>query len=159
MCAYVKRMTIRVALPADLPAVASMCQRWQSENNTRNYRAEQVAELTLRLGEFFLLGELAGEIVAFIIAQVKPVAGDDIADGAFQTLPEKYLEVQDLYVLPEHRNRGMGSAMVGDLYVRAKARGLTCSMVYSANLDYVRAARFYEKCGFRMWHIFLTREL
>lgn len=31
------------------------------------------------------------------------------------------------------------------------------SMVYSANADYARTARFYERCGYRMWHIFMTQ--
>ena len=30
-------------------------------------------------------------------------------------------------------------------------------MVYSGNRDDQRIARFYERCGYRMWHIFMTR--
>jgi GNAT superfamily N-acetyltransferase len=151
-------VTIRIVKVGDLPAIRALCEQWQVEKITRNYRADTEPELTLRLDDFFLVAELGGQVIAFIIAQIKPIAGDDIADGAFESGPQRYLEVQDLYVQQQHRNRGVGSALVAEMCSRAASRGVRCSMVYSANDDYVRTARFYEKCGFRMWHIFMTRE-
>lgn len=39
----------------------------------------------------------------------------------------------------------------------AAKQGVAGSLVYSANRDYVHIARFYEKLGYRMWHIHMTR--
>jgi GNAT superfamily N-acetyltransferase len=69
----------------------------------------------------------------------------------------EYLEIQDLYLLPDHRDRGLGTKLVNTLLGIGRENGLQRSLVYSANRDYVRTALFYEKLGFRMWHIFLTR--
>jgi GNAT superfamily N-acetyltransferase len=150
-------MITRACLLDDLDAIAAMCQLWQAEDITRNYRADSVPELRSRISEFFLVAELDGRLVGFLIAQPKPTGGDEI-DGAFIDPQSHYLDIQDLYVLPDIRGRGVGSALMRAVVTHAKARNLRCSMVYSANKDYAQTARFYEKCGYKMWHIFMTRE-
>ena len=40
---------------------------------------------------------------------------------------------------------------------KAQDAGIARSLVYSGNRDYIRIARFYEKCGYKMWHILMRR--
>jgi GNAT superfamily N-acetyltransferase len=149
---------IRTCAPADLPAVAELCRRWQAEDITRNYHADRIDQLAARMGESFLVAEADGRIVGFVIAQVKPTANNESVEGAFPAGEPLYLEVQDLYVAADRRGRGVGSGLMAAALARAAAAGVRSSLVYSANKAYARTARFYERCGYRMWHITMTRQ-
>jgi ribosomal protein S18 acetylase RimI-like enzyme len=148
---------IRPAGEGDLPEVAGLCRRWAGEDVTRNYRPDTVEQLRGRLGECFLVAELAGRVVGFVIGQIRPTTHNEFVEGVLDGEPA-YLEVQDLYVASDQRGRGLGGRLMRTLLDHAAALGATGSLVYSANRDYVRTARFYEKLGYRMWHIHMTRK-
>ena len=97
-------------------------------------------------------------MVGIVCAERQTIAfmQSEIGRAAFPS-GQDYLEVQELYVLPEYRNRGIGTRLVREVLSRGRANGLDKSMVYSSNPDYVRTAPFYERCGYRMWHIFMTQ--
>ena len=111
-----------------------------------------------RLGEFFLVAEENGRVIGFVIAARGPVdvIGREMAHDAFPG-EAGYLEVQDIYVAPERRNCGIGSSLLATVLRRGAARGLNRSMVYSTNEDYARIGRFYERCGYRVHHLFMKR--
>ena len=111
-----------------------------------------------RFGEYLLVAELGGEIVGLLCAERQTIAfmKSEIGRAAFPDDTD-YLEVQELYVLPEHRNRGIGTQLVRTALEKGRANGLDRSMVYSDMPDYVRTAGFYERCGCKMWHIFMTQ--
>ncbi len=62
-----------------------------------------------------------------------------------------------MYVAVRHRGKGVGMMLMRKLLEVAGGRGVEDSLVYSSNRDYVRTARFYEKLGYEMWHIHMTR--
>ena len=49
------------------------------------------------------------------------------------------------------------SGLVQRVLENGRANGLARSMVYSDTPDYVHTARFYERCGYRMWLILMTQ--
>jgi GNAT superfamily N-acetyltransferase len=112
-----------------------------------------------RLCEFSLVAEKAGELVGVLMAEKRSTRNlqSEIGRDAFPSA-EWYLEIQEIFVREKNRGDGIGSMLVRSVLERGKAAGITRSLVYSANEDYVRIARFYERCGFRMWHIFMTHE-
>lgn len=148
--------SVRQAAEGDLPGVAELCRVWESEGITRHYRADRVEELRKRLGECFLVAELNGRVIGFVIGEIRSTANNEFVEGVLDTAP-LYLEVQDLYVSPGHRGQGVGTTLMRRLLEVARGRGVEDSLVYSANRDYVRTARFYEKFGYDMWHIHMTR--
>ena len=142
-----KEATVRQCKRADFPAAESLYARL--------YTAEG---LEARYGEYLLVAEVDGRIVGFLCAEGQTIAfmKSEIGRAAFPD-DEDYLELQELYVLPEYRDRGIGTRLVRAALERGRANGLRRSMVYSSNADYARTARFYERCGYRMWHIFMTQ--
>ena len=114
--------------------------------------------LEARFGEYLLVAELDGEIVGFLCAEKQTIAfmKSEIGRAAFPD-DEDYLELQELYVVPEHRGQEIGTQLVRTVLEKGRSNGLERSMVYSNMPDYVRTARFYERCGYKMWHIFMTQ--
>ena len=114
--------------------------------------------LSFRLSEFFLVVEVKGQIVGFVIGAKGPVdtIGKEMAHEAFPG-EQAYLEVQDVYVTPSFRNRGIGSLLMRVVIQRGLEAGLTRSMVYTNNPDYAQIGRFYERIGYRIDHLFMKR--
>ncbi len=114
--------------------------------------------LSSRLSEFFLIGEVDKQIVGFVIGAKGPVdlIGQEMARESFPG-DEAYLEIQDLYVTPSFRNQGIGSLLIRAMVQRGLEAGLTRSMVYTNNTDYSRIGRFYERFGYKINHLFMSR--
>ncbi|MBB5867037.1 GNAT superfamily N-acetyltransferase [Allocatelliglobosispora scoriae] len=61
------------------------------------------------------------------------------------SLDRRYGDVQSVEVREEHRNRGIGSALIAAILAEAAARGLLHVTVHSGR----RAVDFYQRAGFR----------
>jgi len=80
------------------------------------------------------LGRLGPKYVAYIIFY--------FTYSSFHALPNLFLE--DIFVLEEHRKRGIGQAMFDFIVERARSKG--CARIELTVLDWNKAAqRFYEK--------------
>jgi GNAT superfamily N-acetyltransferase len=149
-------LTVRTCQFEDLPYVGVM---FSDLYNDQDKSIENEGGLLVdRLSEFFMVAEFDGRIVGFIVGARGPVdaIGLEMAREAFPDV-SGYLEVQDLYVAPDHRNKGIGSLLMTNILKRGREAGLTHSMVYSSNVDYQRIGRFYEKFGYRIDHLFMKR--
>lgn len=102
---------------------------------------------------------VAHQLYADLYREVgNPLPSDNLADrmSEYFLVAEKNTKPVGM-VLAEYRNKGIGGSLVAAVLDRARKNGIERSMVYSANADYKRTARFYEHCGFKMWHIFMTQ--
>jgi ribosomal protein S18 acetylase RimI-like enzyme len=59
---------------------------------------------------------------------------------------EREIRLMDVALLPEHRGRGIGSALLHDLFVEAAAAGKRVTIHVE---EYNPARRLYERLGFR----------
>jgi GNAT superfamily N-acetyltransferase len=129
----------RVATPADADEVARLLDDFNSEFDTPSPGPDVLAERLRRL--------LAGELTVAILAGA-PAAGFALVtlrpnvwyDGPVALLDE-------LYVVPEHRGRGIGSAIIEQLFVVAEDRGVELIEINVDEPD-VDAQRFYQRHGF-----------
>ena len=144
---------IRQCEQNDLPAAQPLLDDLQAQ-----YEHHEEQPLAQRISEFFLVAEEEGCIVGFVIGERRATVNltDEMGKDAFPN-DREYLEIQDLYVMPSARGRGVGTQLMNTLLQKARDYGLARSMVYSANKDYARIAHFYEKFNYRMWHIFMTQ--
>ncbi len=156
--------TIRRAHERDLAAVATLYRQWEAEGITWGLVAATEADLRARLGPFFLVAERAeGDqgpardaivgIVGFAIGQGRratPAPPDNLAvfpGGA------DYLEVEDVYVAPHARGRGIGTQLMQTLLEQAHRSGIDRSMVFSATKNTDQITRFYQRLGYRPWGV------
>lgn len=110
-------MLIRDAVPSDEP---SWRQLW--EGYLTFYEAELPDEVTARTWErllrkqdglFCRIAETSGEVCGFSLSVLHA--------GTWTLAPSCYLE--DLFVAPERRGRGIGEALIRDLTELAKTNG------------------------------------
>lgn len=106
------------------------------------------------LGPYLLVAESDGEVVGFISGSIHSSEGMAVIPEG-----ESYLEIDDLYVSPEFRRRGVGSGLITQILGRAKERGVAYALLYSASKDIRSILRFYERHGFQSWYVQMFREL
>ncbi len=137
---------IRSATPADIPSIARLIRALAEYEKLSHEVVLREEELHQHLfGERryaeVVLAEDAGQVVGFALFFHNY--------STFLSKPGIYLE--DLFVLPEHRGRGHGKALLSHLAKLAVARG--CGRFEWSVLDWnTPAIQFYESFGAEMQH-------
>jgi ribosomal protein S18 acetylase RimI-like enzyme len=135
--------SIRRATKRDLDALSQLAVRWLEEGDIVGYALPDLGAY-IESGYLLIATEVASGPVGFLAARVsdQPIAifGSRV-----------YVEIDELYVLPDFRGRQIGSQLVSQLKVMAKAQGIARFHVFSASRRLDRVVAFYERHGFRMW--------
>lgn len=94
---------------------------------------------------------LEGMTVGFILLRTWQTGGPG-------NVPRKIMDIDSIAVDPAFRNRGIGTQMIAELRVLAKAFGCTDLQlsVYPQNDE---AVSFYQKCGFTIRNINMQTKL
>jgi GNAT superfamily N-acetyltransferase len=143
---------VRMARPADIPAVIELTERWATEPSTTGHYPVNFPEaLRERIGPYFWVAECEGQVVGFIVGTVNGDASNRLIYQVCRP-GEAHLSLHQIYVHPDHRNRGLGSRLVTCLFEEAAAHGIHRHLVMSANTDWPRTMRFYARHGFRPWY-------
>jgi ribosomal protein S18 acetylase RimI-like enzyme len=136
------QVTIREATHADVPAVVNLIQGLADFERLPGPDGGAAARLAEHLAE--------GRFELLVAEEGQQVAGYALFFPTYSTFlarPSLYLE--DLYVRPDSRGRGVGEALLRRVAARALARG--CGRFEWTVLDWnVRAQRFYEAMGARL---------
>ena len=143
---------IRPAARSDLAAVQALHAQWVDEENTYGLGRLELGVIESWLDGHFLVAEADGAVVGFVHGAVK-------ATPAVAVVPagEPYLEIEELYVRPDCRRRGIGGPLLGAIVARARESGVERFTVFSAAHDQPGILRFYERHGFRPWGVQLFR--
>jgi GNAT superfamily N-acetyltransferase len=135
----VTQPTVRVAVPADASTVAALLHDFNTEFDTPT---PGVAVLAQRLRTL-----LAGPSMFAIVAGPPPVGFGLISlrPNAWYDGPVALLD--ELYVTPDMRNSGIGSALLDAARAEARRRGAELLEINVDGPD-TDARRFYERHGF-----------
>ena len=144
-------MLIRDALPNDEPSWRKLWNGYLAF-----YQAEVPEDVTLKTWErlirkqdglFCRVAETGGEVCGFSLSVLHA--------GTWTTAPVCYLE--DLFVSPEHRGRGIGEALIRDLAGMAKSQGWS-RLYWHAQAGNAAARSVYGRCakadGFVRYRLF-----
>jgi ribosomal protein S18 acetylase RimI-like enzyme len=130
---------IRMATAADAAAIAQLLHRFNTE-----FDAETPDVQSLRVNAGRLLE--AGEMIVMLAGE-----GPDglallrLRGSVWRGEPEAYL--QELYVVPEHRGRGIGRALLEATMTTARHTGAS-SIDLATGEDDTAARALYESVGF-----------
>ena len=132
---------MRDAGPDDVGDLADLVRQL-----ARYERAEDAAQATAEDFSLALFGPRP-EVFALVADLEGEVIGMAVYFVSFSTWTGRHgLYLEDLFVVPEHRARGVGRALLGALAARAVARG--CARLEWAVLDWNQPAiDFYHSLG------------
>ena len=143
--------TIRPGRREDAAEAARLWVQSAEEHTShdRVYETAPGAEKTMRR----FLADVAKSSYSFLFVAV---VGDrtvgfisgELRQGSPTFLPKTWASVDDVFIEPEYRNRGMGRALLQSVQAWAQERGADgiSLQVAAANL---RGRKFYEDLGFR----------
>ena len=125
---------------------------WEAENSCYGYRKNEYGSLE---GNRIFVAEENGEIIAYLFGNLKKSKdqGAVVPDGT------DYFEVEELYVKPEWRSKGVGSALFRymETQVRPEAEYL---MLGTATKNYKAILHFYiDELGMEFWSAALFKKL
>ena len=143
--------TIRPGRREDAAETARLWMRSAEEHTAhdRVYQTAPGAEKTMR--RFLADVANSGYSFLFVVAAGDRTVGfisGELRQGSPTFLPKTWASVDDVFVEPEYRNRGMGRALIQSVQSWAKERdadGISLQ-VAAANS---RGRKFYENLGFR----------
>ncbi|MEE8337951.1 MAG: GNAT family N-acetyltransferase [Dehalococcoidia bacterium] len=137
---------IRPARGEDLDAVHRLYVEWESEDNTYGLVAPARDDLDSWLDDYFLVASLDGVVVGFARGVARVSEGLAVIPRG-----ERFLEVEDLYVRPKHRNGGIGGQCLDDVLTSARGDGISRTSVASNAHDQQAIVRFYVRHGLKPW--------
>ncbi|MEZ4859751.1 MAG: GNAT family N-acetyltransferase [Caldilineaceae bacterium] len=125
-----------------------MQEQWVAEGITYGLVAANIVELQRRLNSYTLVAEVDGQIVGFVLATAQVSPGLAVIPAG-----ERYLEIDDLYVIPAMRSTGIGGELLQAVEAAAQQAGIKRFLLYSATKDLAAVMNFYDKHGFRPWAV------
>jgi ribosomal protein S18 acetylase RimI-like enzyme len=152
--------TIRPGRKEDAAETARLWMRSAEEHTAhdRVYQTAPGAEKTMR--RFLADVANSGYSFLFVVAAGDRTVGfisGELRQGSPTFLPKTWASVDDVFVEPEYRNRGMGRALLQSVQSWAKERGADgiSLQVAAANS---RGRKFYEDLGFREFSVYQVFE-
>jgi ribosomal protein S18 acetylase RimI-like enzyme len=147
-------MFIRQTIKDDVPAICRLQQRLFEEDGIHGFVPETGEQIAKAISSYFLVAVSDDEIIGFISGKIC------VSDGSV-IIPEgeSYLEIENLYIVPEFRKQGIGGKLVDELLVRAKQNGASYALLYSATKDVHGILKFYERHNFQSWYVQMFQKL
>jgi len=148
-------MIIRPAAIGDVPRVHAMEVAWEAEGSLLGFRATDEPPVARVVGKCFFVADDVGALVGYVRGRV----GDDEWNAAVVPHGERYLEIEDLHVVPGLRSHGIGTRLLEAACEWAKAQGVRYLTLYSSSTGIARVVRFYQSAGFQPWAVQMVRRL
>ena len=136
-----------------LEKLIAMSEVWEAENSTYGYRKNDRSDIE---GNRIFLAERDGEILGYLFGHEEKSerASSIMADGT------PYFEIEELYVVPSYRSKGVGRMLFHDVEQAVKAAGIDFIMLSTATKNYKSILHFYiDELGMDFWSARLFKKL
>ena len=143
-----EQFRIRTGNQDDLAALAALADELVPGEAEGETRLGVLRQSLMHPNYALLVADTDGKIIGFIDHWVI----NDFVHGG------KLGYIQNLYVSPEYRRKGVGSSLLKEIIKRAKANGVS-EIHVSTEFDNKGATEFYGKQGFPERHLQLEMEL
>lgn len=139
--------------PLTVQALMRMSEEWAAENSCRGYRANTPADID---GNRVFLAESAGAAIGYLFGHAESAkrASSIMDEGT------RVFEVEEIYVKPEWRSKGVGRALYDLAESAAKEEGVRYVTLSTATKDWKRIFHFYlDELGMEFWNARLFKSL
>lgn len=136
-----------------LARLISLSGDWEAEDSTYGYRKNERGDIE---GNRIFLAEREGAFLGYLFGQAAEAerASSIMADGT------PYFEIEELYVVPESRNKGVGRALFQFVEQKIKAENIRVIMLSTATKNYKSILHFYiDELGMDFWSASLFKKL
>ncbi|MBR4443223.1 MAG: GNAT family N-acetyltransferase, partial [Clostridia bacterium] len=129
---------------AVLETLIAFSRDWEAENSCHGYRANERADIE---GMRIFLAEENGRVIGYLFGRPfrSEKASSIMPDGT------PYFEIEELYVVPERRSRGVGRALMAaaEQAVKGEAEYI---MLSTASKNWRAVLHFYiDEAGMEFW--------
>jgi GNAT superfamily N-acetyltransferase len=136
----------------DIDAVIQLERRWEQEaiayGDFNPMSREAYVAILERFPDYFLVAESAGGLVGYSHASVQH-------ERPIEVIPaeQAYVEIEDIYVLPDLRNQNIGGQLLERIFEIARLEGIERFVVGTLSKETDSILRFYRSHGFTPWRI------
>jgi ribosomal protein S18 acetylase RimI-like enzyme len=147
-----EQVRVRACTHSDIDGVIALERQWAQEEiaygDFNPMSREAYVAILERFPAYFLVAERDGQLVGYIHGSVhhnKPV----------EVIPaqEPYVEIEDIYVQPDFRDRDIGGALLERIFEVAGQQGIERFIVGTLSKETDKILKFYRSHGFTPWRI------
>ena len=145
-------VAIHEAKQSDIKRLLKLSLMWEKEDSCYGYRANTEDDFQ----DCYILAAYDNELIAYIFGK------EEIQDKQTSVIDKNmhYFEIEELYVHPSYRSRGIGKQLMESLEKELKKKGLEMMMLNTATKNWKAIMHFYiDEVGMNFWSAKLYKRL
>ena len=145
-------VTIHEAKQSDIKKLLELSLIWEKEESCYGYRANTEDDLKDR----YILAAYDDELIAYVFGK------EEIQEKQTSVIDKNmhYFEIEELYVHPSYRSRGIGKQLMESLEKELKKKGLKMMVLSTATKNWKAIMHFYiDEIDMNFWSARLYKRL
>ena len=145
-------VAIYEAKQSDIKRLLELSLMWEKEDSCYGYRANTEDDFQ----DCYILAAYDDELIAYLFGK------EEIQDKQTSVIDKNmhYFEIEELYVHPSYRSRGIGKQLMESLEKELKKKGLEMMMLSTATNNWKAIMHFYiDEIGMNFWSAKLYKRL
>ena len=145
-------VTIHEAKQSDRKRLLELSLMWEKEDSCYGYRANTEEDFQ----DCYILAAYDDELIAYIFGK------KEIQDKQTSVIDKNmhYFEIEELYVHPLYRSRGIGKQLIERLEEELREKGIEMMLLSTATKNWRAIMHFYiDQVGMNFWSARLYKRL
>ena len=145
-------VAIYEAKQSDIKRLLELSLMWEKEDSCYGYRANTEDDFQ----DCYILAAYDDELIAYLFGK------EEVQDKQTSVINKNmhYFEIEELYVHPSYRSRGIGKQLMESLQKELKKKGLEMMMLSTATKNWKAIMHFYiDEIDMNFWSARLYKHL
>lgn len=145
-------VTIHEARQSDIKRLLDLSLMWEKEDSCYGYRANTEDDFQ----DCYILAAYDDELIAYVFGK------EEVQDKQTSVIDKNmhYFEIEELYVHPSYRSRGIGKQLMESLEKELKKKGLRMMVLSTATKNWKAIMHFYiDEIDMNFWSARLYKHL
>lgn len=145
-------ITIHQARQSDIKRLLDLSLMWEKEDSCYGYRANTEDDFQ----DCYILAAYDDELIAYVSGK------EEVQDKQTSVIDKNmhYFEIEELYVHPSYRSRGIGKQLMESLEKELKKKGLRMMVLSTATKNWKAIMHFYiDEIEMNFWSARLYKHL